>query len=144
MIMATACGGTNASSAPPTSGTTPTPGIASSKPSPTPTCSPSGTKLEISAQADTSKKLSSPYAFDKECLAAPAGTPFTIRFDNRDHESHNLDILDHPGGTSLFVGKVINGPKVIMYAVDPLPAGKHYFRCDIHPLRMNGTFVVGA
>src|SRR4029453_2208298 len=46
-------------------------------------CKPSGSQLQITAM-DT--------AFDTECLAAPAGRPFTIRFDNEDSNTHNLDI----------------------------------------------------
>jgi plastocyanin len=103
--------------------------------------SPSGTKLKIVAQKDPSK-FPSPYAFDRDCLAAPAETKFTIRLENRDVDSHNVDILDHPGGTSLFAGKIIKGPKTITYSVTPFPPGIYYFRCDVHPLRMNGTFVV--
>ncbi len=84
------------------------------------------------------------YAFDKDCVAAPAGARFTIKFDNQDAESHNLDILDQPGGTSLFAGKIIKGPKTVTYTVKPLAAGTYYFRCDLHPLRMNGEFLVGG
>jgi plastocyanin len=96
--------------------------------------------LEITAQADPVTGLPE---FDKDCLAAPADTEFTIALDNRDAESHNIDILDHPGGTSLFTGKIFAGPKTMTYAIDPLSAGTNYFRCDVHPLRMNGTLLVG-
>jgi hypothetical protein len=49
------------------------------------------------------------HAFDRDCLAAPADTAFTIRLDNRYADMHNVDILDHPGGTSLFLGKLVKG-----------------------------------
>jgi plastocyanin len=98
--------------------------------------------LEIAALAHPSNP--SGYTFDKDCLAAPARTGFTIEFDNQDAESHNLDILDQPGGTSLFAGKIIKGLKTVTYTVKPLPAGSYYFRCDVHPLRMNGTLLVGG
>jgi len=102
------------------------------------TCSPNGTELEIVAEANTAGT----HAFDRDCLAAPAAEAFTIRFDNRDADTHNVEILDQPGGTSLFSGKVINGPKVTTYSVEAMDPGTYYFRCAIHPLLMNGTFVV--
>jgi plastocyanin len=143
VTMGARCGEGGTSSAPPTVTTAPTPSLTSPTPSPSVLCSPSGTALEITAQADTSNSASSQHSFDKDCLAAPADTRFTIRFDNRDADSHNIDILDHPGGTSLFTGKIIVGPKTVTYNVKPLPSGTYYFRCDIHPLLMHGTFVVG-
>ncbi len=79
-------------------------------------------------------------AFDPECLAAPAGIPFTIRFDNEDSNTHNVDI--QKGGVSVFVGDIVVGPKVVTYRVGALEAGPYTFRCDIHPLQMRGTFVV--
>jgi plastocyanin len=81
-------------------------------------------------------------AFDKDCLAAPAGTAFTIRFDNEDSNTHNLDIMN--GGASLFTGDIVVGPKVVSYHVGALPAGVYTFRCDVHPTQMHGTFVVGG
>lgn len=143
VILGAGCGAERTSSAPPPATTVPTASVPPPSPSPSPTCSPSGTHLEIVAQKDTSKPAPSPDSFDKDCLAAPAETRFTIRFDNRDAESHNVDILDHPGGTSLFTGKIIKGPKTVTYRVKPLPSGTYYFRCDVHPLRMNGTLLVG-
>jgi plastocyanin len=105
-----------------------------------PSCTPKGTKLEIVAEATSSGA----HAFDRDCLAAPAGAAFTIRFDNRDQDTHNVDILDHPGGTSLFQGKVIAGLTTITYKVDALFAGTYYFRCDIHPLLMHGDLIVSG
>jgi plastocyanin len=142
LIMGAGCGGGSTSSNPPTVTTAPTASVVSPTPSPSAICSPSGTALEIAAEAAPSTSAPSP-SFDKDCLAAPADTRFTIRFDNRDAESHNIDILDFPGGTSLFTGKVVTGPKIVTYTVKRLPAGTYYFRCDIHPLRMHGTFLVG-
>jgi len=145
-LMGVACGGGGTSSAPPTGTASPSPSAStlSPTPKPSPTCMPNGAELAIIAELDPASTAFSPYQFDTDCLAAPADVAFTIRFDNRDAETHNIDILDHPGGTSLFTGKLVKGPKIFTYHVDPLPQGTYYFRCDIHPLRMHGAFLVGG
>jgi plastocyanin len=98
-------------------------------------CSPSGTSLQVSAQN---------VAFDKKCLAAPANKAFTITFDNKDSGvPHNVDIFTNSSATkSLFKGAIVTGPKTTTYHVPALPAGTYFFRCDIHPTQMTGTFVV--
>jgi plastocyanin len=80
--------------------------------------------------------------YDTACLAAPADTPFAIRFDNEDSDTHNLDIMN--GGISLFTGEIVVGPKIVTYHVGPLAAGSYTFRCDVHPSQMHGTFVVNG
>ena len=98
-------------------------------------CSPSGTTVTVSA-----KNL----AFDAKCLAAPANTPFTISFDNKDSGvPHNVAIFTDSSATkSLFTGSVVTGPKTVTYHVPALKPGTYYFRCDVHPTTMHGTFVV--
>jgi plastocyanin len=105
-----------------------------------PQCTPSGTTLQITAERDK---------FDKDCLAAPADTPFTIKFTNKDKArgddpiyTHNVSIESTTGVTTLFAGDTVRGPKTVEYRVDPLPAGTYGFECDVHPHLMNGTFVV--
>lgn len=82
--------------------------------------------------------------FDTDCLAAPAGKPFTIVFDNQDPSiPHNLSIYTDDGATeSLYTGEIVTGPDVVTYRVDALEAGTYFFRCDVHPTTMTGTFVV--
>ena len=82
--------------------------------------------------------------FDAQCLAAPAGKSFEIVFDNMDAGiPHNVAIYtDESAGTPLFVGEVFNGPEVVTYEVPALDAGSNWFRCDVHPTTMTGTFVV--
>jgi plastocyanin len=118
--------------------------VFSPTPEASPTCSPTGTELEIVAEADPANSGPSRYRFERDCLAAPADTPFSIRFDNRDADLHNIEILDHPGGVYLWVGKNVEGPKVFTYKVGALPAGTYYFRCEFHPLVMHGTFIVSG
>jgi plastocyanin len=105
-----------------------------------PKCTPSGTTLEITAQKDK---------FDKDCLAAPANQAFTIEFTNKDKAvgddpglQHNVSIESSTGVRTFFAGDLVKGPKTVEYQVDPLPAGTYGFECDVHPQRMNGTFVV--
>jgi plastocyanin len=104
-----------------------------------PACAPSGTALQIAAQG---------VAFDKACLAAPADTAFTVAFDNRDAGvPHNLEIFSDPSATRRLGGATdasdfVTGPKQVTYRVPALPAGEYFFRCDLHPAQMHGTFVV--
>jgi len=83
-------------------------------------------------------------AFNTKCLAAPANTPFKILFMNMDVGTpHNVAIFTDPAATkSLFTGALVTGPKTVTYQVPALPAGTYYFRCDVHPTQMFGTFVV--
>lgn len=99
-------------------------------------CAPGGTSLEISARKNT---------FDNNCLAAPADTPFTIAFNNQDHDIHNVSIYDKDhGDKALFKGEVIYGPKSITYSVPAQAEGTYEFRCDPHAESMIGTFIVGS
>jgi plastocyanin len=97
-------------------------------------CSPSGTHLSV-----TAKNIQ----FDTTCLAAPAGRPFTLAFHNEDGgTTHNVAIYTDPSVTkTLFQGKLVPGGATEAYDVPALPAGRYYFRCDVHP-QMNGTFNV--
>jgi plastocyanin len=100
------------------------------------TCTPVGNSLTISAKHNT---------FDKECLAAPADTQFTIAFNNQDSDIHNVSIYDKDHSDEvLFKGEVIYGPKSITYSVPPQPEGTYEFRCDPHADSMIGTFIVGS
>jgi plastocyanin len=103
---------------------------------PKPTCTPGGTSLTVSAKNN---------AFDKDCLAAPANTRFTIAFDNQDYDIHNVSIYDKDhGDKALFKGEVIYGPKTITYSVPAQAEGTYEFRCDPHADTMIGTFIVGS
>ncbi len=101
-----------------------------------PACRPSGTALSIAAE---DRK------FDKDCLAAPAGQPFTIEFDNRDSEvPHNVAIFDRTNGKKpLFKGELIIGPKTATYSVPAQKSGTYEFVCEPHDFTMSGTFIIG-
>ena len=117
-------------------------GVLIAEPSPTPTavvlqptapsCTPTGPTLTIAAKN---------IAFDKSCLAANAGTPFKIVFDNQDPlVPHNVAIYDV--NTLLFSKPALPGPGKVTYNVQALTAGTYRFQCDIHPTTMLGTFIV--
>jgi plastocyanin len=134
-------------SAAPPGGPSPTVRPPSTSPaSPTPSatgaaCQPSGTTVQVVAKG---------IAFDQSCLAAPAGQAFTIEFDNEDADiPHNVDILaadpsQDPSAPSLFAGDLVTGVATQTYDVPALEVGTYFFRCDVHPTQMFGTFVVAA
>lgn len=82
-------------------------------------------------------------AFDKPCLTAKAGKPFTLRFDNKEAVDHNVAILQGPEPDSevAFRGAILRGPKVVDYKVPALKAGRHFYRCDVHAAAMTGVLV---
>jgi plastocyanin len=99
-------------------------------------CEPDGTTLEITAEGT---------AFDTNCLAAPAETPFEIVFNNEGQLPHNVAIYtDSTAAETLFQGETFTGPDEMTYDVDPQPEGDYFFRCDVHPDTMTGTFVVAG
>lgn len=97
-------------------------------------CAPAGAALRVAADNT---------AFDTDCLAAGAGRAFTIQFDNQDAVSHNVAIYTSAAAEqALFKGEIIEGGKTTTYRVPPLEPGTYFFRCDVHPQQMTGTFVV--
>lgn len=98
-------------------------------------CTPSGTALTVTAKD---------IHYSTGCLAAPAGKPFTITFRNQDSGvPHNVAIYTSSSATKvLFRGQIAAGVTTVTYHVPALPAGTYYFRCDVHPTAMHGTFVV--
>ena len=114
---------------------------ATGSPAPEATCTPNGTAL-----TETVHNIH----YSTTCLAAPAGTAFTIAFDNQDASmTHNIHIFasdpaTHPGAASLFAGDLVTGVATKTYQVNPLPAGTYFFHCDVHPTQMFGVFIVAA
>jgi plastocyanin len=77
--------------------------------------------------------------FNVKDLQVPAGKPFTMTFENKDTVPHNVAIYTNAQLTTpLFQGEIFSGPKTVTYNVTPIPAGQHYFVCNVHP-NMNGT-----
>lgn len=105
-----------------------------------PPCEPDGTDLAIVAPVGAAVD-----GFAEDCLAAPAGEAFTIEFSNDDQGvPHNVAIYRTDAATEdFFVGEVFQGVDTMTYepgAIDD--TGQFFFRCDVHPTTMTGTFVV--
>ena len=83
-------------------------------------------------------------SFDKDCMTAPAGKPWTLTFDNQEAVPHNVAIFQgsNAEGANVFRGQVITGPKVVEEPVPALKAGTYFFHCDVHPQAMQGKLVV--
>jgi plastocyanin len=102
-------------------------------------CAPRGTELRVTARG---------IAFQPGCLAAPADQAFTIELDNQDAgTTHNVHVFaadpaGDPNARSLFEGELVTGPDTATYEVPAIPAGRYFFRCDVHPTQMRGGFVV--
>jgi plastocyanin len=80
--------------------------------------------------------------FTTKDVAAPAGKPFTIAFDNQDAGvPHNVVIKDASGAVKFDGGKPFNGVAVKVYDVPALGAGTYPFTCVVHP-NMTGTLTV--
>jgi plastocyanin len=90
---------------------------------------------ENGAHGATVELVAANIAFEPTTLSAPADTPFTIEFDNRDSAQHNVAIFDNPErtGTPVFEGEIITGPATVAYRVDPLAEGTYFFLCVVHP-----------
>ncbi len=84
-------------------------------------------------------------AFDKTTITVPAGASVTINFNNKDTGvSHNFALYTNSSASSsIFVGQTVAGPGTTSYKFTaPSKAGSYFFRCDVHPTTMTGTFIV--
>ncbi len=126
---------------PPTSTptSTPTPTVAPTPtPSPTTTPTPSGQPVTINLTAKNIK-------FDMGTITVPAGVQVTINFSNQDNGiPHNVSVYtDSSASKSIFVGQPITGIATTTYTFTaPSTPGNYFFRCDVHPTLMTGTFIV--
>jgi plastocyanin len=91
-------------------------------------------------------------AFNQSTITVPAGADVLVNFHNREAPgssqvtgiAHNFAVYDSPAAkTKIFSGEIITGGGDAAYRFTaPSLPGTYFFRCDIHPLRMNGTFIV--
>jgi plastocyanin len=96
------------------------------------------------ARATTAHITAKSIAFHPVCLAAVAGKPFTLTFDNNEPVLHNIAIFrgSNAEGANVFRGPPFRGPRVVQEQVPALKAGDYFFHCDVHPHAMQGKLVV--
>ncbi len=98
------------------------------------TCSPTATQPVVVAEGN---------AFDKTCVAVAANRAFTISFENKDSAGHGFTIAEsETAATNLFQQAPVRGPQTVTLNVGPLRPGTFFFKCQVHPAQMKGTFVV--
>lgn len=119
-LVAVACGGGGATTAPATPGASASTGASAT----------AGSGLKVVA-----KDL----VFQQTTLTAKADTAFTIDFDNQESALHNIAIKD-AAGTATFKGEIVSTAK-ITYNVPAMAAGAYTFWCEVHP-NMTGTLTV--
>jgi plastocyanin len=84
-------------------------------------------------------------AFSLQTITVAAGNEIMINFSNQDSGvPHNFAVYtDSTASKAIFVGQIITGPDTTTYAFTaPTKPGSYFFRCDVHPTMMTGTFVV--
>ena len=118
-----------------------TPGVPTPTPEATaaPAASPGGPQVvEISAVPTM--------RFDKSEIRVKAGGQVTIRFTNDDPGvPHNWALYTDDSGSEAIVGAnedICTGPCEVEITFDAPPPGEYFFRCDVHPTTMTGTFIV--
>ncbi len=82
--------------------------------------------------------------FSRSYISVAAGKEVTIVFENRDSLRHNFAVYrSEEANQEIFIGEIITGPRTIAYTFTaPETPGTYFFRCDIHPETMRGTFRV--
>jgi plastocyanin len=123
-------------------GCTSTPAPSNPTPATTTTTTTSPT---TSGNVTTINLVAQNIAFDTKEITVPACADVVINFDNKDSGiPHNFALYTNSQATTaLFTGEVITGVKTTQYKFKaPCTPGDFYFRCDIHPTLMYGTFKV--
>lgn len=83
-------------------------------------------------------------AFNPRSLTAPPNTQVTVALDNQDPSvQHNFSVYKDKSYTQeVEKGELDTGPAVKNYTFTTPGAGTYFFRCDVHPDTMNGSFIV--
>jgi len=85
------------------------------------------------------------FLFDQKTITVPAGSTVIMTFINKDAGvPHNFALYTDTSATKkIFSGEIINGVKTVTYTFTaPSTPGNYFFRCDVHPTIMFGTFAV--
>ena len=84
-------------------------------------------------------------AFNVSTITVPADANVTVNFVNDDSGvQHNVAFYqDRNASKEIYKGQPITGPNKITYAFTaPSEPGTYFFRCDTHPTKMTGQFIV--
>lgn len=84
-------------------------------------------------------------AFDTNRITVPAGSTVVMTFINNDPGMpHNFALYtDATAASRIFAGNMVTGVNTVTYTFTaPSIPGSYFFRCDVHPEVMTGTFVV--
>jgi plastocyanin len=104
-------------------------------------CAPASTEIQLAAlESETGE----PPSFNKECIAVPAGEPFTVTLRNKDFLEHNFSLFsDEDLSELLFRGDRFRGPgETLIYEVPAVgQPGQYTFVCDVHLTLMRGTLL---
>jgi plastocyanin len=81
--------------------------------------------------------------FEQKILVAKAGADIKVSLSNQDGGTlHNFSLYtDKSAKENIFRGDPFEGKKVVDENFKAPEAGIYYFRCDVHPDSMTGTFV---
>jgi hypothetical protein len=109
------------------------PAAASGPPPAPPEVPPGGTALQLTATNQT---------FNARTLTAQSAAPVVVQLSNQDPGVlHNFALYNNRSASqSIFVGELVTGPAVTTFNFTAPPPGSYFFRCDVHPEDMNGTF----
>ncbi len=132
--------------------TTPTPG-GTTPPTTVQTTAPGTTVPQTSATTAPSggggqvtiSLVAKNIAFNTNTISVPAGSTVTVNFDNEDSGvPHNFAVYTSQAATTkIFSGQIITGVAQTTYTFTaPSTPGNYWFRCDVHPTVMYGTFTV--
>ncbi len=83
--------------------------------------------------------------FNLSTITVPAGATVIVHFTNDDSGiPHNFAVYDSQAATTtIFKGTIITGVSSMTYTFTaPSTPGTYFFRCDVHPTLMTGSFVV--
>ncbi|HTY81255.1 MAG TPA: cupredoxin domain-containing protein [Dehalococcoidales bacterium] len=119
-----------------TTSTAPTTTTTTASPAPTTTTTAATVSIDLVAKN---------IAFDKSTITVPAGAKVTVNFDNQDAGvPHNFSVYTNSSAsTPIFQGQIITGPLKTTYQFTaPSQPGTYFFRCDVHPTQMTGSFIV--
>jgi plastocyanin len=109
----------------------------------TPTTSTSITTTTTAGQHVVITLVAQNMAFDTGTIMASVGGLVTINFDNKDNVPHNFALYTDSGAqTMIFKGQVVTGTTIVYNFTAPTTPGTYFFRCDVHPSAMTGSFIV--